>query len=48
MDRVMLKVRNLLAGLSVALVPPPPTATAVIGQPKRAVNTERPRGLLRP
>merc|ERR1712117_432495 len=48
LDRVMLKVRNLLAGLSVALVPPPPTATAVIGQPKRAVNTERPRGLLRP
>merc|ERR1712027_158380 len=40
LDRVMLKVRNLLAGLSVALVPPPPTATAVIGQPKRAVNTE--------
>merc|ERR1711884_687972 len=48
LDRMMLKVRNLLAGLSVALVPPPPTATAVIGQPKRAVNTERPRGLLRP
>merc|ERR1712115_319146 len=48
LDRMMLKVRNLLAGLSVALVPPPPTATAVIGQPKRAVHTERPRGLLRP
>merc|ERR1711948_161323 len=47
LDRVMLKVRNLLAGLSVALVPPPPTATAVIGQRKRAVNAERPRGLLR-
>jgi len=47
MDRLMLKFRNLLSGLSVSLVPPPTPAT-VIGQPGGAVIVERPRGLFGP